>query len=108
MAKIDSFLASLAKGGTGSSTMPNIKVKTETAGVTKPALVESALGNITLSYGYSEEESSSSSSDELDDDRPANVRSTKVTAAAPNVAMDTQEVEQSRKKVAVSSDSTSS
>ena len=108
MAKIDSFLASLAKGGTGSSTMPNIKVKTESAGVIKPAPIGSALGNIALSYGYSEEESSSSSSDESDDDKPANVRSTKVTAAAATVAMDTREVEQSMKKVAVSSDSSSS
>lgn len=108
MAKIDSFLASLAKGGTGSSTMPNIKVKTESAGVVKPAPVGSALGNIALSYGHSEEESSSSSSDESDDDKPANVRSAKVTAAAATVAMDTQEVERSMKKVAVSSDSSSS
>ena len=108
MAKIDSFLASLAKGGTSSNTMPNIKVKTETAGVLKPVPVGSALGNIALSYGYSEEESSSSSSDESEDDKPASVQSAKMTATAAVVAMDTREVEQSMKKVAVSSDSSSS
>ena len=101
MAKIDSFLASLAKG----NPTPSVKVKTETAGVAKPAPVGSALGNIALSYGYSEEESSSSSSgDESEDDRPFNVK----LADAAVIAMDTQEVEQSMKKVAVSSDSSSS
>ena len=108
MAKIDLFLASLAKGGIGSNTMPNVKVKTETAAVMKPAPVGSALGNIALSYGYSEEESSSSSSDESEDDKLVNVRSTKMNATAAVVAMDTHEVEQSMKKVAVSDSSSSS
>lgn len=109
MAKIDSFLASLAKGGASSNPVPNMnKIKTETTAVSKPTPVGSALGNIALSYGYSEEESSSSSSDESEDDQPATTRSTKMTAADAVVAMDTQEVEQSMKKVAVSSDSSSS
>lgn len=106
IAKIDSFLASLAKGS--NKPMPNNKVKTETSAaaavVFKPG---SALGNIAMSYGNSDDESSSSSSDESEDDQP--VRPAKVTtAAAAVVAMDTQEVEQSMKKVAVSSDSSSS
>ena len=114
MAKIDSFLASLAKGGASTNPVPNVnftKSKKETAAASKRTPVGSALGNIALSYGYSKEESSSSSSDESEDDRPATVRSTKLTAAnaaTAATAMDTQEVEQSMKKVAVSSDSSSS
>ena len=105
MAKIDSFLASLAKGNPA----PSVKVKTETAGVVKPAPVGSALGNIASSYGYSEDESSSSSSgDESEDDHPFNVKPAKMTVDAAVIAMDTQEVERSMKKVAVSSDSSSS
>ena len=111
MAKIDSFLASLAKGGASTNPVPNVnftKSKKEIAAASKRTPVGSALGNIALSYGYSEEESSSSSSDESEDDRPATVRLTKPTAANAATAMDTQEVEQSMKKVAVSSDSSSS
>ena len=111
MAKIDSFLASLAKGGASTNLVPNVnfsKPKKETAAASKRTPIGSALGNIALSYGYSEEESSSSSSDESEDDRPAAVRSTKPTTADAVVAMDTQEVEKSMKKVTVSSDSSSS
>ena len=109
MAKIDSFLASLAKGGISNNPIPNTKIKTEPVGVFKPKPVGSALGNIALSYGHSEEEeSSSSSSDESEDDRPGSIGSAKTTTATAVVAMDTQEVEQSMKKVAVSSDSSSS
>lgn len=112
MAKIDLFLASLAKGGASSNIVPNMnfsKVKTDNVFKPAPLPVGSALGNIAASYGYSEGESSSSSSDESEDDhQPVAKRSTKMTAAAAVVAMDTEEVERSLKKVAVSSDSSSS
>ena len=115
MAEIDSFLASLAGGGAASNPVPNMtfgkKIKTEPAGVVKPTPVGSALGNIALSYGNSEDESSSSSSDESDDNHLMTLGSIKMSTAAAAtavVAMDTQEVEQSMKKVVVSSDSSSS
>ena len=109
MAKIDSFLASLSRDGAISNPLPKVNFGKTKTGASKPPPVGSALGNIALSYGgYSEEESSSSSSDESDYDQSATVRSAKITAADAVVAMDTQEVEQSMKKIAVSSDSSSS
>ena len=111
MAKIDSFLASLAKVGASTNPVPSMnfsKPKKQTAAASKHTPVGSALGNIALSYGYSEEESSSSSSDESEGDQQATVKLTNPTAADAVIAMDTQEVEKSMKKVTVSSDSSSS
>ena len=78
------------------------------AGASKPPLVGSALWNIALFYGGYSEEESSSSSDESDYDQSATVQLAKITTADATIAMDTQEVEQSMNKIAVSSNSSSS
>ena len=117
MAEIDSFLKSLASGTSGGSsnnhdsTKPAPLVSSSKAAVNdivvKPATGGSALGRIAQSYGDSDE-SSSSSSDESEDEELGATAGSKIATAPDAVAMDTSEVEQSMKKVAVSSDSSDS
>ena len=114
MAEIDSFLKSLASGTSGRSSATTKPAPLSSGSkaavndiVVKPAADGSALGRIAQSYGDSDESSSSSSDESEDEEQGATVGIKMVTAPA-TVAMDTSEVEQSMKKVVVSSDSSDS
>ena len=114
MAEIDSFLKSLTSGSSGTSSNDSTIKTVPLASSCKPVVNDivvmpadrSALKRIAQSYGYSDESSSSSSDESEDEELGVTVGSNKMATVA--VAMDTSEVEQSIKKVAVSGSSDSS